>query len=178
MNLPKKCLVDTNVPKTANLASAPGDIPVELAGCVSACIEAVEHITRGRGALVLDDGNEIFDEYRQQLSMSGQPGMGDAFLKWVHDHRWSLPVADRVPITRSGDSYEEFPEHDGLADFDISDRKFVAVANAHPEKPQILQATDSKWWGWREALRQSGVTVCFLCPDYVRRKYQEKFGHE
>ncbi len=178
MKLPKKCLVDTNVPKTANLASTPGDIPKELIGCVQACIEAVEHITSGRGTLVLDDGEEIFDEYRHQLSMSGQPGVGDSFLKWVHDHRWSLPDSDRVTITRSDDSFVEFPDHDGLADFDISDRKFVAVANAHPEKPPILQATDSKWWGWREALRQSGVTAHFLCPDYVRNKYREKFGHE
>jgi hypothetical protein len=39
--LPKKCLVDTNVPKTANLALDPARIPQELTGCVLACVEAI-----------------------------------------------------------------------------------------------------------------------------------------
>ena len=43
-NLPKKCLIDTNVPKTANLALAPNNIPQELTNCVLACVEAVEHV--------------------------------------------------------------------------------------------------------------------------------------
>ena len=40
--LPKKYLLDTNVPKTANLAIDPAAIPDELVLCVQACIEAVE----------------------------------------------------------------------------------------------------------------------------------------
>jgi len=175
MNLPKECLVDTNVPKTANLATQPDPKSDVSDVCVLACIEAVEHVIKKRG-LVIDAGDEIFNEYRQQLSMKGQPGVGDRFMKWVHDNRWSLPDAHRVTITRNGDSYDEFPTHDGLKDFDISDRKFVAVANAHAGKPPILQATDSKWWGWKDALAQVGITVQFLCPDYVEAKYAEKIG--
>jgi len=97
-------------------------------------------------------------------------------MKWVHDNRWKFPQEDRVTITRNGDSYNEFPNHKGLLKFDISDRKFVAVANAHFAKPPILQATDSKWWGWKDSLREVGITVQFLCPDYVKAKYQEKIG--
>ena len=175
MSLPKKCLVDTNVPKTANLALAPNDIPQELVGCVSACVEAIEHIIKNRG-LVIDAGDEIFDEYRQQLSMKGQPGLGDRFMKWVHDNRWSLPDSDRVAITKNGESYDEFPIHEGLTNFDKSDRKFVAAANAHPAKPPILQATDSKWWGWRNSLAEVGITAHFLCPEYAEAKYAEKMG--
>lgn len=175
MNLPKKCLVDTNVPKTANLATQP-DPDSDIADAyVLACIEAVEHVIKKRG-LIIDAGDEIFDEYRQQLSMKGQPGVGDRFMKWVHDHRWSLPDTQRVTITRNSDSYDEFPTHDGLNDFDKSDRKFVAVANAHADKPPILQATDSKWWGWKDALADVGITVQFLCPEYVEAKYAEKMG--
>ncbi len=58
----------TNVPKTANLAVDPASITDELVFCVQACIEAVQHVVK-RGGLVLDASNEIFDEYRQQLSM-------------------------------------------------------------------------------------------------------------
>jgi len=173
--LPSKCLVDTNVPKTANRALDPATIPQELTGCVLACVKAVEHIIK-KGGLVMDAGDEIFDEYRQQLSMKGQPGVGDRFVKWVHDNRWKFPDADRVAITNNGESYDEFPDHDGLAQFDKSDRKFIAVSNAHPDKPPVLQATDSKWWGWKDALAEIGITVHFLCPDYAKAKYEEKMG--
>jgi len=171
----KKCLLDTNVPKTANLAVDPATIPDELTGCVLACVQAVEHVVK-KGGLVIDAGDEIFDEYRRQLDMRGQPGVGDRFMKWVHDNRWRFPAGDRVTITRDGDSYKEFPNHEGLSDFDPSDRKFVAVANAHPRKPPILEATDSKWWGWQHALLDVGVAVEFLCPDYAKTKYEEKMG--
>lgn len=175
MSLPKKCLLDTNVPKTANLATQPDPDTDVSDACVLACIEAVEHVINRRG-LIIDVGDEIFDEYRQQLAMRGQPGVGDRFMKWVHDNRWSLPDVQRVTITRNGDSYEEFPTHDDLNDFDRSDRKFVAVSNAHVEKPPILQATDSKWWGWKNALAEVGIAVQFLCPEYVEPKYAEKMG--
>ena len=175
MSLPKKCLVDTNVPKTANLAAQPDPDSDVSDACVLACIEAVEHVIKKR-SLIIDAGDEIYDEYRQQLSMKGQPGMGDAFMKWVSDHRYNPEYCDRVTITKNGDSYDEFPGHDGLNDFDKSDRKFVAVANAHANKPPILQATDSKWWGWKNALVEVGITVQFLCPEYVNAKYADKMG--
>ncbi len=174
-NLPRPCLVDTNVPITANRAVDPGTIPQDEIACVLACVEAIEHVIR-RSGLVIDAGNEIYDEYRHKLSLSGQPGIGDSFLKWVHDHRWTLPEIDRVSITKNGESYIEFPDHDELGGFDRSDRKFVAVANAHPNKPPILQATDSKWWGWQFALAEVGITVHFLCPEYAQAKYAEKMG--
>ena len=166
MSLPKKCLLDTNVPKTANLAARPDPVSDVSDACVLVCIEAVEHVIKTRG-LIVDAGDEIFEEYRQQLSMKGQPGVGDCFMKWVHDHRWSLPSSQRVILTRNGDSYDEFPAHGDLNDFDRSDRKFVAAANAHRDKPPILQSTDSKWWGWKESLAEVGIAVRFLCPEYV-----------
>ncbi|MDR2668643.1 MAG: hypothetical protein LBC14_01660 [Desulfovibrio sp.] len=165
--------MDTNVPVVANLAAQPdpnSDVPD---ACVLACVEAVEHVVKKRG-LILDAGDEIFDEYRRLLSMKGQPGVGDRFMKWVNDNRWSLPESQRVRITKNNDSYDEFPAHAGLKDFDKSDRKFVAVANARADKPPILQAAGSKWWGWCGALAELGITVRFLCPEYVKAKYAEK----
>jgi hypothetical protein len=172
--LPKKCLVDTNVPKKANMATDPSNIPDDLTHCVFACIEAIDNVIK-KGGLVLDAGDEIFDEYRHQLSMSGQPGVGDRFMKWVHDNRWTFPAEDRVIITKNGQSYDEFPDHEGLSHFDISDRKFIAVANSHLSKPTILQATDSKWWGWKTALKEVGIPVQFLCPVYMAKIYRKKF---
>jgi len=170
------CIVDTNVAIVANNK----DIPEELIDCALNCIEVIEEVIKNR-CIVLDDGGEIFGEYMNKLSLSGQPGVGDRFLKWVHDNQWKLPSGNRVAITKTGDpngeySYDEFPTSEALSEFDISDRKFVAVANAHPDKPKIYQATDSKWWGWKDALSDVGITVDFVCPDYIEQKYEEKIG--
>ncbi|HQL86387.1 MAG: PIN domain-containing protein [Lentisphaerae bacterium] len=180
--LPDKCLVDTNVPIIANQASRtpqPGDRPDE---CVKACINAILHvIDEKRRGLILDANGEILKEYRKNLKSSGQPGVGDHFLKWVLTYQSSLPEHQIVPINKRGDSYEEFPLHEKLKDFDRSDQKFIAVANAYGKKKKapILQATDSKWWGWKEALSEVGIEVIFLCPEYVERKFTEKFpNHE
>ena len=143
--------------------------------CVLSCIIAIECVIK-QGGLVIDSGDEIYNEYLHNLCLSGQKGIGNAFMKWVHDNRWRLPDSDRVTISKNGDSYKEFPDHEGLVNFDISDRKFVAVANAHPKKPPILQSTDCKWWGWKNALEDVGITVCFLCPEYVKDKYKKKIG--
>ncbi len=167
-------VIDTNVPVNANRALEPTP-PDVLLGCIWACVDAIERVVK-QGGLVLDQGDEIFDEYRENLCLSGQPGQGDKFMKWVHDHRWGFPDEDRVAITKTNDSYAEFPEHDGLKDVDLSDRKFIAVANAHPSKPSILQSTDSKWWGWKDALADAGITVEFLCENWIKQKYQEKMG--
>jgi hypothetical protein len=174
-HLPNKCIVDTNVPKTANLADNPANISDELVRCVQICVEAIDHVMN-TGNLVMDSKDEIYNEYISNLCLSGRKGFGNAFMKWVHDNRWNFPDVDRVTITKNGGSYNEFPDHDGLAQFDNSDRKFIAVSNAHPDKPPILQATDSKWWGWKDALTEVGITVHFLCSDYVKTKYEEKIG--
>jgi len=173
--LPPMCLVDTNVPMTANLATQPDQNLDAPDSCINECIIAIEHIIQ-KGGLVIDDNGEIFEEYIANLSLRGQPGIGGAFARWVHDNQWNTQKVDRVKITRNGASYEEFPGHDGLVQFDNSDRKFIAVSNAHPNKPPILQATDSKWWGWKDALAEVGITVHFLCPDYTKAKYAEKTG--
>lgn len=168
-------IVDTNVPKIANLSNDPDKISDELVNCVNNCVDAIDHVIKTMG-LVIDSGDEIFDEYRQQLEMSGRPGIGDRFMKWVHDNRWKLPEGNRVKITQTGSTYAECPDILKTINFDKSDEKFVAVANAHPLKPPILQATDSKWWGWKEDLASVDINVYFLCPNYVQQKYEEKMG--
>ena len=173
-SFPKKFVVDTNVPITANKARDPKNIPSDLIECVDECIEAIKKITTRQDGLVLDKGGEILYEYRKHLSVSGQPGVGNAFLKWVHNYQWSFPHEDHIPIIKEGDSYREFPIAQDLCQFDPSDKKFVAVAKAHPAKPPIFQATDSKWWGWKDALAREGVNVSFLCPDYAALHYEKK----
>lgn len=164
------CVVDTNVAVAAD--GRAGTTP----SCIRACAAAIHELT-SRGHLVLDDGWRIISEYRNNLAVSGQPGPGRAFLKWVLTNYRNPQRCTCVRITpRAADpfDFEEFPEHPVLGAFDRSDRKFVAVAAAHPKRPPILQGTDSKWWGWKQALAECGVKVDFLCPEEVTEKYRQK----
>jgi len=168
---PSICVVDTNVPITANGQSSQADDLL-----TEKCIDAILEIT-ARGGLVLDDEDRIFEEYRHKLSLKGQPGTGDMFMKWVHDHRYNPAHCELRPVTCTDETeqiFEEFPNHPDLSDFDVSDRKFVAVANATERKTPILQAVDSKWWSWKDALRACGIIVRFIDEAAAEAAYQRK----
>ena len=160
-----KVIVDTNVPLVAN-----GKADQASEDCVETCIDELMKITTGNVKLVLDDLRRIIGEYRNKLNPGGFPGVGDAFLKWV-EINWANPQqCDLVSITPTDDleaNFQEFPTDPALAGFDPDDRKFIAVALAHPEKPPILQALDTAWWHYREALHQNGVAVDFICEDDI-----------
>ena len=164
-------IVDTNVPLVANRFSHASE------DCVEICVDRLEQITKGEIKLAVDycasdDQRHIIDEYRNKLNPSSQPGVGDAFLKWV-EINWTNPdLCDLVEITfivvGAKISFAEFPSDPALADFDDDDRKFVAVACAHPGHPPILQAVDSKWHHFLGALTPNGVRVEYLCPGNMQ----------
>ena len=160
-------IVDTNVAVVAN-----GKWDEDFDDCEATCISRLEEITSGKVILALDDQRRIIEEYRKKLSPDGQPGVGDAFLKWV-EINWTNPKrCVRVPITpieNSETEFKEFPDDHALQKFDSDDRKFVAVAVAHCEKPPILQAVDSQWLDFRDVLLQHGVRVQFICEDDIQR---------
>jgi hypothetical protein len=123
------------------------------------------------GRLVIDDKWLILKEYMANLKSSGQPGNGDAFLKWVLTNYRNPQRCEMVSITpKDGEltDFEEFPCICGLAGFHSDDRKFVAVAMAHPQHPPIFQAVDAEWWELRDHFTEAGVTVDFLCPGDIR----------
>jgi len=165
-------VVDTNVAVVANDASRAD--PHWPASCVLACIEAIERVMSVAEPIAVDELGTIVDEYLRNLNMAGQPGIGDQFAKWVHDNQWRADTCVRVAITPDEDSFDELStEPTELVD--PSDRKFVAVAVAHG-KATILEATDSKWWGWREQLSAAGAVVEFVCPDLIAELHEKKMG--
>lgn len=170
----KQQIVDTNVGVTANGRSGSG------LSCQLRCQQALRSLMKD-GLLVLDDGWRILKEYKANLSESGQPGVGDAFVRWALTNRANPKRCQLVPIRQKvGDreDYDEFPDHPALQGFDPADRKFVAVAMAHKAHPPILQATDSKWVGWAPALLECGVQVEFLCPEQIEARYLEKHSRQ
>lgn len=173
-HIPRPCLVDTNVAIVANGKSEQANDSL-----VEQCIDALLEVTQN-GGLVVDDGDRIVGEYRQNLSLSGQPGTGDLFMKWVHDHQWNADWCEQRTINclnEDEQSFSEFPNTEALQDFDRSDRKFVAVANAAEPKHPIIEAVDFKWWGWKAALAEVGIQVVFLDEDAAEAGYQEHLGH-
>jgi hypothetical protein len=164
-------VVDTNVLVVANHRDGGSYV------CAASCTRALMSI-KNFGVIVLDDRDRILSEYRAYCSVSGQPGVGDSSMKWVHDNFGKADLVHTVRLTPGDDGHQflEFPDHPDLNEFDPADEMFVAVANAHAAKPSVLQAADSKWWGWKEALLACGISVEFLCPDEVEAIYRRKFG--
>jgi hypothetical protein len=166
----RPCIIDTNVPVVAN-----GKSPQAADDLVEKCIDVLMEITR-EGGLVVDGDGRIVGEYEQNLNFSGQPGTGDMFFRWVHDHQWQPEFCERRRLTCLDETeqiFEEFPHSVELNDFDRSDRKFVAVANSGEEKRPILQAVDFKWWGWKEALASVNIIVIFIDEIAAEAGYRE-----
>ena len=157
-----RSVVDTNVGIAANLKA---EVSPE---CALACVQTIRSITDD-GHLVLDDGDHIFSEYRRHLSLAGQPGVGDAFIRWIHDNRFNTEQCTLVTITPTDDgSFVEFPSHEGLATFDRSDRKFVTVAAVDSGSTTIRVALDRGWSRHAAALQEAGVLIDFVCPGELR----------
>lgn len=152
-------IVDTNVCIVSNRRHG------ENLVCASRCATEIRKVV-SKGILVIDSREGVFGEYRKYLSFSGQPGMGDLFFKWMVDNRYRHDRVVHVPLTphpeRQGE-YIEFPQDPELEGFDRSDRIFVALACAHPERPTILNAVDSDYWHYRDPLTRNGVNVMHVC---------------
>lgn len=163
-------VVDTNVLLVAN--NQHDDISPE---CIEACIRRLRSLQE-EGVVVIDDDYRILGEYLHKTSIRPPKGVGDVFLKWLLR---SVGAGSRVHVVTltetTPDEFTEFPDPDLQHRFDASDRKFLAVANAHPEKPPVWQAADSKWLDWWRSLRARGVVIDFLCPADACRFYRRKF---
>jgi hypothetical protein len=169
---PVRCVIDTNVVATAegaNTAAGPS--------CRVASAEALQAVM-SEGHLFIDSAGLILSEYLGAVG-TGQPEAGSAFVRWVLQNQWveaNVSRVDVTPRTGAATGFQELPPPIAGTTYDPSDEKFLAVAAAHPERPPVLQAFDSKWWGWQDSLKACGLTVHFLCPDEIKAKYQEKMG--
>lgn len=170
---PVRCVVDTNVAVTGN-----GGNGAASQQCVAACARALQEVM-ARGHLFIDASGSIVAEYRNNLAPYGEPKPGNVFLKWLLTHEWGGTRVTRVTLTPKADepgNFDELPAAPDGVRYDPSDCVFLAVSAAHADHPPVLQALDSKWWGWREALTAAGVPIHFVCPEEIARKYEEKMA--
>ena len=155
-----KVVVDTNVAIVANGRGTHAD---EM--CQLSCVRKILDI-QICGRVTLDDQNLILNEYRNKLNFSGEPGVGDAFFKYLFNHLYSGSRVLRFSVTPTSDDqrgFEELPKND----LDRSDRKFLAVAVV-ADAP-ILNATDRDWHEQRSLLDRMSVRVEQLCPHLALR---------
>jgi hypothetical protein len=162
-----RVVIDTNVLCVAN-----GQSPQASAVCKLRVAERLAEV-RKHDQVCLDQSGLIFDEYlRQRLSLSGQPGVGDAFFRWLFQNQANPRHCRKVTVTSrnaDGTEFDEFPDDPRLAKFDPSDRKFVAVVRAAGKRPpSVLNAVDSDWWHFRDVLQEWEVRVEFLCPSQFK----------
>lgn len=156
-------IIDTNVLIAANGGSA--QVTVENK---STCVLFLETVKEQNGPISMDSLNLIFEEYANHCNHKGQPGVGDAFFKWLYLNQGYDTICEKVAITTDNEwGFDEFPHDENLRNFDRSDRKFVAVALTSLHNPIICNATDSDWKIFSRLLAIHGVTIRQLCPNLL-----------
>ncbi|HLP44876.1 MAG TPA: hypothetical protein VK469_02965 [Candidatus Kapabacteria bacterium] len=158
-------IIDTNVLIVANDKHENADFKD-----VFACQRFLSDMKKDEKRLTVDSLGLIFKEYFTHANWSGQPGIGDAFVKWYWSNQGYASICEQVEITEDGErGFLEFPEDESLEKFDWSDRKFVAVSVSSEFCAVIYNASDSDWWEFKEPLEKVGVKIKFLCPELMKR---------
>lgn len=152
-------VVDTNVAIAAN-----GRCTHASLACQYKCIEFIQGLVspEKRTRIILDEPGLIFTEYSSHLNYKGQPGMGDMFFKYLHDHMYLGKKIQLVPITPIADEARGFNELPPNL-VDKSDQKFLAAAVKAGAK--IVNAVDTDWHEQKTFITGLGVNVQQLCPD-------------
>lgn len=153
-------VVETNVAIAANGRNTHASL-----ACQYACVEFLEKLTdvKSRDAILLDDGELILEEYKRHLNYRGQPGVGDVFFKYLHNHMYSGNRIKLILVTPNNietQGFDELPENS----LDKSDRKFLAVALVG--KGILFNAMDTDWQEQAAFIRNLGGTVEQLCPEH------------
>lgn len=168
-------IIDTNVMVVANGKAA---APQARCKCIIRCRARLAEILRGTEMILLDDKKRMIQEYKNNLNAKGR-GHGDRFWQelvrrmWRQEEGQEKVIRVRImPAAGNGTDFEEFPNEDAsLKDFHKKDRKFVAVALAYQldqgQEAPILQAEDSGWEEFRDALATHGVQVDSICEEDI-----------
>lgn len=163
-------IVDTNVPLVAQ-----GTASQMSSNCEMNCGDFLEKLFQGHFKLVIDNNYHLIREYENKMTKGSQVQYGNRFLKWIYTNQANPLKIKTVEIEQIDEfNFAEVPQSLIDINFDNSDRKFVAVAVANKNQAPIVQAADSKWIGWEEALNNIGVRIYFLCKEELQVIYQTK----
>lgn len=167
-----KVIMDTNVP--AKAATAPQDCKEEELDMQRDCIEFIQNfIHNPESKLVVDMDYEILREYENRIPHN--TNMGKIFWKWFYSYYGKIDPIDNLKLEKlpNGD-YAMFPLESRTEEFDLSDRKFIALSRTHEEHPWIIEAADGKWVGFYNVFEEYGVHIEFLNHHYAEMMYMRK----
>lgn len=166
-------VIDTNVILVAN-----GQHEDVSDACRVSCANRLKAIVED-GKVAIDDKYRILNEYQNKTSPHAGKRVGDVFVKWILRNNANAERCAAVKLEEHhARGFTSFPDDTRLADFDPPDRKFVAVAAAHGDRPPIYQAADSKWIDWAPVLKEHEVEVQFLCPGDIQAFDDKKKGRK
>jgi hypothetical protein len=120
--------------------------------------------------VVLDQNFTIYNEYRNKMS-------DQDFGLQVMKTKMELFLLRQVNIDYDSDGKGALPRDLKQVVYDEDDRKMVAVALADHGRSTIVNACESDWYDWEEALNQAGVVIEHLIDDWCRSKWNDKRKH-
>ncbi|MCW1966506.1 MAG: hypothetical protein KIH69_000115 [Anaerolineae bacterium] len=147
-------VIDTNV-----FVAASGDSSASLQ-CELAAFQFIAALKDTQDHVIVDHDFKILGEYLNNLKQAAIPqSIGFELYKRLHDEgRFDYQI-----IAFDDAGYAILPHT--CQTQDLNDRKFVAVALAHPDRPNIYNATDSDWKNDQAKLAECGVCVVQLCAS-------------
>ncbi|MEY8411284.1 hypothetical protein AALB51_08525 [Lachnospiraceae bacterium 62-26] len=167
-----KIIMDTNVAVKAAIPKL--DCKDEELHVRSKCVEFIGRFVKNpKSKLVLDLDYEIIKEYRNRIPTNTD--MGKVFWRWFNTYIGQISFDDLVKLDKRADgNYDKFPLEERTEKFDMSDRKFIALAIVHEEHPPIVEAMDGKWLGFKDVFEEYGVHIEFLDMDYAAMMLDRK----
>jgi hypothetical protein len=165
----RRFVVDTNVPIVANGRADPANGRIPSVECRLSTVEFLVEILE-TGKVLLDTEGEIQKEYHTHLNPSGQPGVGDRFYQEVFHSAPNKIERHELPKGEDGE-YVDLPAPLIEVNFDLSDRKFVALAKRMTAT--VANAIDSDWLIHRQAILKAGIHVRFVCGIDCFRWFKE-----
>ena len=167
-----KIVLDTNVPTIASIS--PQLCQDKELVMQKKCVEYIGNLVKCKETkLVLDADFEILKEYQKNVCKNSN--IGKIFFKWLYSYYNQIQPEDIVKLQKNKfGQYIDFPYDENTKNFDESDKKFIALSNAHAEKPPIIEASDGKWLGYEAAFAKYGIVIEFLDREYAQRMYEKK----
>ena len=131
--------------------------------CVRACQLWLEEFISGDDRLVVDSysTHTIISEYRSNVKRGG---VAENLLNQLTNQLLYRLVQKDVRL--DDDGFAELPGSLSLRHG--KDRKFVAVAIQCDPIAPIYNATDTDWAKEESQLRDYGLTIHELCPEYIQ----------
>lgn len=169
-----KLIMDTNVAVKA--ATPQEECESEEWDMQEKCVDFIGKFVKNPASqLVLDLDYEIITEYRNRIPSNTD--MGKIFWRWFNTYIGQIPFENMVKLDKDSEgNYVMFPLEARTKEFDRSDRKFVALARMHSEHPAIVEASDGKWFGFKETFEEYGVHIEFLDMNYAIMMHKRKLG--